>query len=290
MFSGVRAFAAVARRGSFSAAADDERTTQPVISRRIAALEEVLGGRLIQRDTRPVGVTPLGKAILGNVQELLNAERALLDTAAGHRSRTFRLLVPRNCDPSLWAVVRVRAATKGRDLEVQEDDRQTRALRFHSGEGDAAVLPVDSAQADWLIPLGLAQLTDQRSLTLTSLRPTRADLGNAQRIVLLPEDAGPALQTTLQETAGRYGLAATQIRETPSPVSAIAGALAGDDWILSTQAEARAWRLSWLPVRELPLSRAYRLETRAQEDANMFDTQLKRDVAAALGATGSPDR
>ncbi|OYW11492.1 MAG: transcriptional regulator, partial [Acidiphilium sp. 37-67-22] len=48
----INTFIRVAERGSFSAVARDFNTSQPVISRQIAALEDQLGVRLIQRTTR----------------------------------------------------------------------------------------------------------------------------------------------------------------------------------------------------------------------------------------------
>ena len=63
VLSGARAFVAVARRQSFSAAAEDERTTQPVVSRRLANFEAHLGGALFERSTRQVNLTPLGTAL-----------------------------------------------------------------------------------------------------------------------------------------------------------------------------------------------------------------------------------
>ncbi|QBR90045.1 LysR family transcriptional regulator [Microbacterium wangchenii] len=290
LLNGVRAFAAVARRGSFSAAADDERTTQPVISRRIAALEEVLGGPLIERDFRPVGLTPLGRALLSNAQTLLTAERALVDAAASYRRGAVRLLVPPYPDAALWAAVRLRASATGVELDIEEDGRDSRLLRLRGGEVDAAILPVESARADWLVPLGLAQSTDQRQLTLASLRPTRADRERAARIVVLPEDSEGALLSTLRDTTARYGLAARQIHHAPDLVPALAGSLAGDDWILCSRAEADAWRLTWLPVKELPLSRTYRLDTISQRGTELFDMNLRRDVAAALGTAPLQDR
>jgi DNA-binding transcriptional LysR family regulator len=288
LVSGVRAFVAVARRGSFSAAADDEHTTQPVVSRRIAALEEVLGDALIERNTRPVGLTPLGRAILGNAQTLLTAQRVLMDTAAAHRRRALRLLVPPNVHPSLWAAVRLRASATGFELDIEETDRDTRVLRYQSGEVDAAIVPVESARAEWTVPLGLAQATEQQHLPLAALRPARAHPQHAARIVVLAEDASPALLATMRDTAARYGLAAHQVQGPIELVPALTGALAGDHWILCTRAEAENWRLTWIPVKELPLTRTLRLDTTSMQGSQLFDTQLSHDLATALGAQPQP--
>ncbi|ACL41260.1 transcriptional regulator, LysR family [Pseudarthrobacter chlorophenolicus A6] len=286
LISGARAFVAVARRQSFSAAARDEQTTQPVISRRVAGLEAQLGGALLERNTRQVRLTALGTALLEHVQALLGAERSLVDAAASHHRGTVRLLVPRDLDPARWAALRLRARGAGTDLDIEEAGRELRTLRFRLGEADAAVLPVETARADWVVPLGLAQVTDRRRpLSLGALRPTRA-LGPkaASNLLVLAEDASGQLLSALRESAAASGLAAHQVHESPSVVSALAGALAGDDWILCTREQASAWRLQWFEVPELALTRAYRLELRTPDGRQLFNPALRRDIAAALGA------
>ena len=57
---GLRAFEAVARRLSFSAAADELHLTQSAISRQIKALEAELGASLFNRGTRKVELTGAG--------------------------------------------------------------------------------------------------------------------------------------------------------------------------------------------------------------------------------------
>ena len=60
---GLRAFEAVARRLSFSAAADELFLTQSAISRQIKALETELGAALFTRGTRKVEITAAGSAL-----------------------------------------------------------------------------------------------------------------------------------------------------------------------------------------------------------------------------------
>jgi LysR family glycine cleavage system transcriptional activator len=72
----LRSFEAVARRLSFSAAADDLHLTQPAISRQIKSLEEELGTPLFNRGTRRVELTSAGQSLLRAVEPLV----ARLDT------------------------------------------------------------------------------------------------------------------------------------------------------------------------------------------------------------------
>lgn len=67
----LRAFEAVARRLSFSAAAAELHLTQPAISRQIRSLEEELGTALFLRATRHVELTGAGASLLRGVAPLL---------------------------------------------------------------------------------------------------------------------------------------------------------------------------------------------------------------------------
>lgn len=67
----LRTFEAVARRLSFSAAADELYLTQSAVSRQIKALEEELGAQLFNRGTRRVELTAAGGALLQAVSPSL---------------------------------------------------------------------------------------------------------------------------------------------------------------------------------------------------------------------------
>src|SRR5437764_14419978 len=60
----LRAFEAVARRLSFSDAADELHLTQSAVSRQIKGLEDELGAPLFTRGTRHVELTGSGSALL----------------------------------------------------------------------------------------------------------------------------------------------------------------------------------------------------------------------------------
>lgn len=72
-------FCAVARTGSFTKAAEDLGIAQPSLSEQIARLELGLGAALFERLNRRVELTPLGEAILGKAQALLEDAAALPD-------------------------------------------------------------------------------------------------------------------------------------------------------------------------------------------------------------------
>ena len=93
----IRAFVATAQTGSFTAAAEQMGISNRLTSKYVAALEERLGARLLQRTTRKVGLTPAGENLLDRAPALLDDFDAVLsDLAEGsHRlSGTLRVSAP----------------------------------------------------------------------------------------------------------------------------------------------------------------------------------------------------
>ena len=78
----LRAFVAVAARGSFHAAAADLHLSQPALSRRVLKLEEALGVTLVARTTRSVALTTVGRDFLHRAVDLLHGlDQSLLGIA-----------------------------------------------------------------------------------------------------------------------------------------------------------------------------------------------------------------
>lgn len=82
---GLRYAQAVARTGSFSAAAREYDLTQPALSNAIRRLEKILGARLFERNTRGARPTVFGATILPRIDAALAALDAI--TAEARRWR-----------------------------------------------------------------------------------------------------------------------------------------------------------------------------------------------------------
>ena len=67
------AFRAVAELGSFRKAAESVHITQPAFSRRIEKLEQALGARLLDRTTRRVNLTTVGRDFDRQLRQILDA-------------------------------------------------------------------------------------------------------------------------------------------------------------------------------------------------------------------------
>src|SRR5919201_4325033 len=99
----LRAFAAVAREGSFSRAAGTLFVSQPAVSKHVASLEAELGTKLIVRGRRGVSLTPSGQVLADYVllaeALLVNARRAL---ASGGDAQLGKLAVAASGIPGTY--------------------------------------------------------------------------------------------------------------------------------------------------------------------------------------------
>jgi LysR family hydrogen peroxide-inducible transcriptional activator len=68
----LRYFLQVARRGSYTRAAEDLMISQPALSRSIQKLEEELGQPVFERKTRSVSLTDAGTLLQGRAQQVLS--------------------------------------------------------------------------------------------------------------------------------------------------------------------------------------------------------------------------
>ena len=140
----LRTFVAVARLGSFSAAAAELAYTQAAVSQQIAALEADLKVTLLRR--RPVEPTEAGTRLLDAVPILLRLDAARADVARMTTPPAARLIVamtplaasiPGNAGGGVTAALaRLRAGLARLDLTVRVASRQDVAEATARGEAD----------------------------------------------------------------------------------------------------------------------------------------------------------
>lgn len=71
-FDGIQAFVLIAEQGGFNRAADQLHVTQTALTRRLQKLESYLGVRLLDRTTRSVQLTVVGREFLPQAQRMVN--------------------------------------------------------------------------------------------------------------------------------------------------------------------------------------------------------------------------
>lgn len=159
----VRAFVAVGRTGSLTAAAERLGSSQPTVGRQVRALEEALGVPLVQRHARGVELTEPGRVLLREAEAVEDGVRAFVRRARDAREAprgTVRVtateMVGGHILPALLRDVRL--AYPDIQLVLVLDERATDVLR---GEADVAVRMFRPRTADLVarkvgeVPLGL---------------------------------------------------------------------------------------------------------------------------------------
>ena len=133
---GVQAFIAIAEQGSFSRAAASLSITQTALSRRLQNLESQLGVKLLERTTRSVSLSAIGRDFLPRAQHLLDElARALLEIR--ETGKSLRGDVTIACVPTLG--VRFLPAVVRR-YSAQHPANRIRILDHASFDVAAAVL------------------------------------------------------------------------------------------------------------------------------------------------------
>ncbi len=139
------AFAAVARRGSFTLAAKDLFLTQSAVSHAIKALEEDLGHRLLDRVGRRVMVTQAGEQFLVHVHKVLremDSARNGLDHLANWGHGRLRVGASETaCQYLLPAVLReFRQGFPKCVIRIEPGDHMKQIELLRSGQVELAVM------------------------------------------------------------------------------------------------------------------------------------------------------
>ncbi|WP_371157291.1 LysR family transcriptional regulator [Jannaschia sp. 2305UL9-9] len=140
----LEAFAAVNDAGSFRRAAELLATTQSNVSGRIAALEALLGVRLMHRNAGSVRLTERGEVLLVKARAVLGAADALLEAAGRRDAIGGRLrLGTTELVAATWLrafLRRFRAVYPSVDVELGIDLSIEIARRLRDGECDLILM------------------------------------------------------------------------------------------------------------------------------------------------------
>lgn len=152
--AGLRVVVAVARAGSFTAAAAELRYTQPAVSRQIAAVETALGAPLFERRARGVELTAAGElvhrratAIIAGLDELHPEIVAMEDRLSGRVAlgafpSAMAALVPR-------ALAALHREHPGLEVSIREDSTPSLLAALRAGRLDVAVVGVGALLPDY---------------------------------------------------------------------------------------------------------------------------------------------
>jgi DNA-binding transcriptional LysR family regulator len=271
----LRAFAAVAREGSFSGAAEQLYVSQPAISKHVASLEAELGAQLVVRNRRGAHLTPAGELLADYVLRaealLANARRAL---AAGGDAQVGTLAVAASGIPGTYLLPPVLARFHEQHPAVELDFRLSTSagaldlVRAHEVElalvGGLTVPPELESEPlveDEVVLVGPPSLAGRR------LRAKDLD-----GLTWIFREEGSATREAVESARWQIGLRSLRVLELPSwesvklAVASGAGIAAISRFALSSELETGKlaildvprWRLertiALLTARDVPLT------------------------------------
>ena len=294
-----RVFVHVGERGSFTLGAAAARVPQSVASRRIAALEEHFGERLFDRSTRRAALTPFGRDMLPSARQLVQLAEAMEYHAEQARLRPLSFAVPETCP--VVALAQLNAAAHNREviLDFRPAPPTGRAELIAAGQVRAALIAVPAADADWVVPLGVASSADPAvigeaaigeaviseaaaPMRVESLRPSRVQRP-VRRIWLQPEDDVPHIRDPLEQLGHRAALMPAQISVAASLVAALSETLRAGDLLLCSAAQAAELGLRYRELAGSPVARGYRVSVLDGDDPDRLRVGLGPAIARALG-------
>lgn len=191
----VRAFVAVAKAGSFRAAAAQLDVSQPTVSAAVARFETCSGAPLLHRSRDGVVLTELGRRVLVSAEQVVSAASDLEAVLADgpHRDLTIGFMGEAAASSTARIVASAQQRT-GRQVHLRRFDFEDPSCGLLSGKSDLAIVwpPVSSPALDSFVVT-----EDRRAIVLPVSDPlvrretvAPADLGG--RTWVVPRSSDPA--------------------------------------------------------------------------------------------------
>ena len=193
----LRYFRAVVENGSFTRAAESVFVSQPALSLQVRELEDAIGAPLLERESRGVPLTPLGRAAYQQTLRIIDETLVLETMGKRYDSGPFRVMIGivSTLAPYLLAglLEHLRAARPRVELDILEAPSNELVAGLLAGRLDAALLS---------LPLGMMELAERELFEDRFMLAGRAErlvaFGDIPRAIDATQfDLGPLL--TLRE-------------------------------------------------------------------------------------------
>ena len=287
LLAGYESFVSVSRRGSFTYGAIECGIPQSVASRRIANLENYLGGQLLDRTSRRVELTELGRDLLPSASAIVSLSRGLKDQAQQFIRRPLTLAMPTAASIKDLAELTVAANLAEIPLHIETADPLVRSEWIRIGRAELSTQPVPASDATWEVQLGLASrdpIGVSSTIFLESIRRRRGQSASrARRLWIQTEDDTPHIRDRVTFLGNSVSLLPTQIEIGQPLVTAVTSVLQHSDLLLGSRNEANQFGLHWYEIGEIRLVRGYSLVSHSEERHVALIEACGDLIATALG-------
>jgi DNA-binding transcriptional LysR family regulator len=252
----LRAFAALARRRSFSAAAAELRISQPAVSKHVADLERALGLRLVERARRDGALTDAGEFVANYV---LRAESLLVQATLGateiRKSGSGSLAIVASWMTGTYLLPNIIADFKHLhpgvrvSLELGTANQAVEWLRSHRAELGFIANAVGGPEIE-------AEPLLENEIVIAGrpeLVPTRRSREGLEALTWISREEGSATRSASDRAMARLSIVPRRRLELPSYEAVLSalksgyGVAAISRYVIAT--ELRAGSLTLIPVR-----------------------------------------
>ena len=202
-FEGLRYAQAVARTGSFSAAAREYDLTQPALSNAIRRLEKILGARLFERNTRGARPTVFGATILPRIDAALAALDAITAEA-----RHWRAGEPRPVRIGVSPLISADVVARAHSAVAGLPGRGRGSLVLREADLSELRTALDDDELDLIVVPAVLPLTRYRHRVIGSepvvlVEPGAGDAAGPANSASPADPAGPASPAEARAAAAR---------------------------------------------------------------------------------------
>lgn len=200
---GLRYAQAVARTGSFSAAAREYDVTQPALSNAIRRLEKILGARLFERNTRGARPTVFGATLLPRIDAALAALDAITAEA-----RHWRAGEPRPVRIGVSPLISADVVARAHSAVAGLPGRGRGSLVLREADLSELRTALDDDELDLIVVPAVLPLTRYRHRVIGSepvvlVEPGAGDAAGPANSASPADPAGPASPTEARAAAAR---------------------------------------------------------------------------------------
>lgn len=200
---GLRYAQAVARTGSFSAAAREYDVTQRALSNAIRRLEKILGARLFERNTRGARPTIFGATILPRIDAALAALDAITAEA-----RHWRAGEPRPVRIGVSPLISADVVARAHSAVAGLPGRGRGSLVLREADLSKLCTALDDDELDLIVVPAVLPLTRYRHRVIGSepvvlVEPGAGDAAGPANSASPADPAGPASPTEARAAAAR---------------------------------------------------------------------------------------